>query len=378
MRAPHLMSWLASLCFAAGCCAATAQSLPVITPSQVLPYPTDVVPPASGGKYAFGCGFAVDGNRMLVTAAETQAYPPTPASLFFYAKNSSGKWYYAKRIAPRSGGAFRCALALKGDTAVIAGEEAGVGVVYVFRNTSGTTWTLTQVIPKLALNLAVGPDFLAIGNSSHAADRGIVYFYKLISPAKYSLLQTVRGADYGLNFGLIDGSGPNTLVVAQSTQDGDDEKEFVYEKAGDVWSLKETFSYGWRTLGSAAYQPGYLAIENTVYQFAEIYHQVNGAWTRTQIIPGECDSAQYSGFLAGPLALGGNRLVFRDNDTNNICMAELHNGTFKDTAILKSQFDGYWPTISGNTIFLSYPYNGGQSNIFTGAIEAFALPAVVN
>jgi hypothetical protein len=305
--------------------------------------------------------------------------------LFFYAKNSSGKWYYAKRITPRSGGEFRCAVSLKGDTTVIAGEEAGVGVVYVLRNTSGTTWSLTEVIQKKAESLQLGPDFLAIGNSYHAANRGIVYFYKQSSPAKYTYLSTVRGADYGLNFGMIDGGGPHTLIVGQSTNEGDNQAEFVYQKSGDVWSLNKSFYYGWRSLGSAAYQPGYLALENTIYHFAEIFRQTNDAWTETQFATADCNPSHYEDFLTGPIALGGNRLVAGDEDTNDICMSELHDGVFKGTAILKPQYDGgpyrnyheYYPLISGNSIFIR-AYNAPGNSSFSGDIEVFNFAPVVN
>jgi hypothetical protein len=383
MRALHTTSWFTALCFSAACCAASAQTVPLIKPAQLLPYPTDVAPPNSGGKYGFGCGVALDGNRMLVSAADTATYPARPASLFFYAKDSSGKWSYAKRITPRSGGSFHCTLALKGDTAVIAGEEAGVGVVYVLRNTSGTTWNLTQVIQKQAADLQLGPDFLAIGNWEHAANRGIVYFYKLVSPAKYSYLQTERGADYGMNFGMLDASGPNTVLVGQSANDGDLEKEFIYRKTGDVWSVQVSYppnSYGWRVLGSAAYQPGYWAIERTELKLAEVFHEENGAWKFTQVVTGDCDATKDTGTLIGPLVMGGNRLVYRSADTNTVCMSELHNGTFVDTAILDNRYTS-WPTpiVSGNTILLVGSSSADpSSSTFNGVVAVFNLPAVVN
>ena len=70
---------------------------------------------------------------------------------------------------------------------------------------------------------------------------------------------------------------------------------------------------------------------------------------------------------------GAQNLVrFRD-----VRVSELREGIFRDTAILNAEY-GYFPTISSNTIVVSYPYTGPDNATFRGAVEIFLLPRLAN
>jgi hypothetical protein len=310
---------------------------------------------------------------MLVSAAPADL---TAALLFFYAKNSAGAWQYAGRVRPPSGGSFECEVALRGRTAVISGRLNGAGAVFVLQNPSGSTWKTTQVIKRRSNSLYIGPDFLALGDSTSNNERGIVRVYDRIAPGTYRLMTNLSGPDLESHFGGSLTGGSNSLVVTQSTQLGDNQKVFVYVRSQDTMRLQKTYDLGFRALGSVAYDSNYLAIE-TVNFLAAIHRRQNGVWTTIQTVPGIEDPTGFEGWLVGPIALGGNRFVFRDRDTNEFHVSELRNGIFRETAVLNVKY-GEWPIISSSTIVVSYPHSGPENTTFRGAVEIFSLPRLTN
>ncbi len=374
MRAHRIWGGLASVALATASWTAIAQDLPVINRSQLLPYPSGVPLHPSGEKYQFGCGIAINGNRMLVSAAPAGQ---SQASLFFYTKNSSGSWAYAGRISPPSGASFECEVALRDTTAAVSGRVNGAEAVFVLQNTTGSTWKTTQTIKRKGSSLYIGPNFLALGNPTDGNNRGLVRIYDQVSSGTYQLLQNLTGPDLYSNFGRSLTGGSSTLVVTQSSELGENQKIFVYVRSQNSMRLQKTFDIGYRALGSVAYDSNYLAFERTVPSMAEIQHRQNGMWTKVQTVPGDEDPTGFQGWLGGPIALGGNRFVFRDLDTNKLHVSELRGGFFRDTAILNAEY-GYFPTISSNTIVVAYPYIGPENPTFRGAVEIFSLPRVVN
>jgi hypothetical protein len=77
MHAHWIQAGLVSLALAAITSTAVAQELPVLNRTQLLPYPTGVAPHPSGEKYGFGCGLALEGNRMF-RGSPWRTHEPAP------------------------------------------------------------------------------------------------------------------------------------------------------------------------------------------------------------------------------------------------------------------------------------------------------------
>jgi hypothetical protein len=272
--------------------------LPVIYPRQLLPLPPHSAPqPAE--PVTFGEIAATDGKTILVTVSQGPA-------AYSYVRNASGKrWVYEGAVAPSNGTATNGG-AVRGNVALVNGLVGSQGAVFVFLRLQGR-WTQTQTIftggPVGGFNtVAIGPDYIAIGDITFDEERGGVHIYNEAGAGTYVFDSTLRPADAGSGFllGLNPiAEGDSVLAFAPGAQ-----VVCVFARSGGLWSEQAQLPSPFPQYGFSGDRAFLERLNGRPQEF--VRH--DGTWTAGQELlhPQDPDKV-----LFGP-AMNGGRVVARE------------------------------------------------------------------
>lgn len=300
---------------------ARAQEVPQIFPIQQLPMPPAAVRPVQ--TVHFGEQVFTDGSTILVTVDDgPYAYS--------YIKNTAGLWRYQAPLPALPGTVVTGPGALRGNVALVQTAGRFDSSVLVFLRTNGQ-WRHTQTLPSPDLrsfgrvnNLAIGPDYIAIGNPLDHSFGGTVSVYKQEAPGIY-------GGDFGAPqvLDLSDARGlanapPANLWGMNPIGIGD--TLMVAELLGAVYEFTRNSSGFWsyhsrfaRTDGATqtdrfAFASGNLITDWQDPPFIDVFSpialvRINGVWKSAGEIH---HPTEQRGTVRTPQAVYGRRLIIDD------------------------------------------------------------------
>lgn len=211
----------------------------------------------SGGR--FGTSVAAEGNTILVgTPAELYA-DGSIGSVYVYQRDLSGQWFLLQRIThpqPNNGAQFGFSVAISGNIMAIGApgtldlnannitelEESGIGSVYIYERTPGTTdWrfvrrVLNPGVPARAVfggSVAVSGTTVLVGASGDQGTGSVSVFDKNFGGSNnWGLVKKFSGSDSvtGDAFGEVMASSGDTLVVGAGKHDNKQGAAYVFEK----------------------------------------------------------------------------------------------------------------------------------------------------
>ena len=172
----------------------------------------------TGASDAFGSAVALDGSVIVVGAPLAGGAASGDQGAVYVFRKSGSSWsQVAKLVASDGAGGdgFGSAVAMKGDIVVIGAPGADIsgaaerGAAYVFRNTSGNTWT--QAAKVTASNGAAGDRFGAsvaaqssralIGAPSRSAGAGGAYIFRSTGGSWVEAVALTAGESGTIGFG---------------------------------------------------------------------------------------------------------------------------------------------------------------------------------
>lgn len=142
----------------------------------------------------FGSAIAVDGDRALVAAEDSDDNGPSSGSAYVFERDGMGNWTeQAKLVASNgaSGDRFGHSVTLQGDTAVVGAifvGEPDVGAVYVFEKQPDDSWVETDIlvaadagpIDGFGRSVAMSGNRIVVGadrDDDGGMDAGAVYLF---------------------------------------------------------------------------------------------------------------------------------------------------------------------------------------------------------
>jgi hypothetical protein len=227
-------------------------------PVQTL---TPNIPPTNSGA-GFGRTLSRDGDRVLIGAPDEPTAGWYAGAAYVYEKDAGGTWIERAKLVRANGASqdyFGSAVALSGDTAVVAAAQAGgySGSVSLFvRDDAGTpndpsddTWPLQAELTPTALDMfgfsvALQGDRLVIGapwNDSLAVDAGAVHIYERTG-TQWALRATLLASDGSasdlLGWGAMKLEGDRLLTTAHGNDQGGNNsgKVYLFEYDGAAWN----------------------------------------------------------------------------------------------------------------------------------------------
>jgi hypothetical protein len=377
---------------------ASAQ-LPVVEREQRLRLPPDAAPqPPEQLPVQFGRKLFTDGQTTIVTVDQGRA-------AYAYARKPDGRWVYQAALEVPAGMITgKGGAAILGDTALVLARDtaASQNFVLVFSRSSGV-WTHTQTLPGGSASIfndegsvAIGSDFIALGDPSFNGAEGALHIYNAVGAGTYVFDTTLQMADaYG---GSLLGINPaiqgNTLIASAPGY----ETLVVFDRTGGVWS--ETARLG--QLGQTG-EPvlhvfgfsGNRVVVTKPHRFGdpsnpEVFVRTNGVWTSEQELVHPDDP---QGRLGQVIAMDGRRIVVDDAlvgdvSSNKVVVYERDGSTWTATAVLEDarpltciQSDPNNGTrgataIGGRWAFWSCPTAPTQNEAFEGKVYVYKLPAL--
>ncbi|HET9445668.1 MAG TPA: hypothetical protein VFO35_05385 [Steroidobacteraceae bacterium] len=200
--------------------------------SQRLPMPP-ISAPQPTQEARFGEYVATDGQTLLVTVSEG------PAAYTYVKKMPGKKWAFEGALAPVEG-TTALSGAVRGNIAAVGGVVGEENAVFIFARTQGQ-WLQTQTITGFDFSvqfnmIALGADYLAIGDFGFNDFRGGVHIYNQTGAGTYELSAVLTPGDpnapQGWLLGFLPIASGDTLTVAAPGG----EKVHVFVRTGGVWT----------------------------------------------------------------------------------------------------------------------------------------------
>lgn len=203
-----------------------------IRASQQLPLPPNSAPrPAQEAR--FGEYVTTDGNTIVVTVSQG------PAAYTYVQKKPGKKWVFDAALAP-SDGTTSLSAAIRGNVAAVGGAVGTEAAVFVFLRSQGV-WMQTQTITGFTFGaqvnmIALGPDYLAIGDLGFNEFRGAVQIYSQTGAGTYTFDSTLTTSNPDAGPGWLLGfypiaSGNTVISVAPGGQ-----KVYPFARVGGIWT----------------------------------------------------------------------------------------------------------------------------------------------
>jgi hypothetical protein len=227
--------------------------------------------------------------------------------------------------------------------AVLQGFDfnTSVDTVYVFVR-SGGQWAITQTLPgvvstRRALRLALGANYLAVGDPVANDSTGVVRIYDEVSIGQYALATELS----------MTGSGQGYLVGYHVLADGDTvlaasvggQVVGAFARSGGIWAEQgvlipdQTMSdwfFGFS--GNRAF----LATRENPQQFV----RRDGTWFKRGMLNHPSDPQRS---LMNPIAMDGRRLIVGEEGSEDALLFELRDGEWTATAVLRNANDQSCP-----------------------------------
>lgn len=348
--------------------------LPVIRPQQRLPMPPQNAPrPTPAG--TFGEFALSDGQIIVVTVGQGPA-------VYTYVKDSTGRWVYDSAVVAPGNAVMSIGGALRGNVLALQGfdNDTFTSVVFVFVR-SGGQWTHTQTLPgtgsvSRARRLALGPNYLAIGEIDANDFAGVIHIYNEVATGQYAFETdlSVTGSGQGFLLGyhvVADGStllaaAPGGATVA------------AFERSGGVWAengllTPDAFMFAWFFAMSG--NRAFLAPASNPQQFV----QRDGTWLKRGLLNHPTDPQRH---LMNPVALDGRRLIAGEEGSEDALLFELRDGNWTATAVLRNANDQSCPrivdsgviTLVGRLALAACTFVPTPDHEFDGRVLVYELP----
>jgi hypothetical protein len=353
--------------------AAHAQ-LSIIRPQQRLQMPPQNAPRPTLGTTTFGEFALTDGQTIVVTVGQGPA-------AYAYTKDSTGRWVYdSALVAPE--GITAIGGAVRGNVAVLQGLAADfiANVVFVFVR-SGGQWAHTQTLPgtsfvSRANRLALGPNYLAIGDIEANNFAGVVHIYNQVSPGHYAFDSdlSAAGSDQGFLLGYhVIADGDTVLAASPGNA-----MVSAFARSSGVWSeqarlIPDDFMFAWFFAVSG--NRAFLAPAGNPQQFV----RRDGTWLKRDVLNHPSDPQRH---LMNPIAMDGRRLIVGEEGSEDALLFELHDGNWTATAVLRNANDQSCPRIVdsgpislvGRLALAACPTVPTPHHVFDGRVLVYELP----
>jgi hypothetical protein len=349
--------------------------LPVIGAQQQLTMPPQSAPRPTDPT-TFGALAVTDGRTILVTVGAG------PAAYTYIKDATTGRWVYdSALVAPEgftsTGGAVR------GNVAVLQGVIAEANVVFVFLRSAGQ-WIHTQTLPgtgprSRANPLALGRDYLAIGELEAGGFTGAVHIYNETGPGTYVFDSDLLAA--GSSPGFLTGYhviAHGDFVLSSAPAIGT-----VFARFGGVWSEEAQLPsspYTWLSGFSGNHwfniSGGVEGGPNKPQGFV----RRDGMWLFDQELTHPLNP---NGQLDLAIAMDGRRLIVGDRDSESGFLFELRDGSWHATAELKQARDSACASgahtvayfeLAGSLALSACPDRPTGHPLFDGRVLIFELP----
>ena len=203
-----------------------------IRPSQQLPMPPNTAPQPTQ-EARFGEFVTTDGQTILVTVSQGPAvYTSAPIK-------PGEKWVFEAALAPAEG-TTSLSGAVRGNVAAVGGTVGTENAVFVFLRSQGQ-WLQTQTITGFDFSvqfnmIALGPDYLAIGDFGVNNFIGAVHIYSQIGAGTYAFDSTLTTSDPTASPGWLLGFSPiaSGNIVTAAAPGG--QRVHVFARANGLWT----------------------------------------------------------------------------------------------------------------------------------------------
>ncbi len=236
-----------------------------------------ILPPGGHGERPFALSVALDGDRLLATAAGEAS-----GTAYVFERTPAGGWTLAATLVPKQplpATAFGTEGTLDGDRAVVTASplgEGAAGAAYVFEREADGTWRPAGGVAPIAartVHAALDGDLLLVGHGHGGADRtGSAVLYAPGGDGDWRRLATLRpdvpyrGGIFGSGVALDVGpEGTRALVVGYTEQirmeTNVDRVVYVFRYAGEAgWVKQQVLDVGEWAFGAAVALDGRTAL----------------------------------------------------------------------------------------------------------------------
>ena len=353
--------------------------IPSIYPSQRLQLPPGNAPQPTD-EARFGEYVATDGQTILVTVSQG------PAAYTYVRKTPSGRWTFDAALAP-AGGATNLSGAIRGNVAAVSGTVGEQSAVFIFLRTQGQ-WVQTQTITGFDFSpqfnmVALGADYLAIGDLGVNDFRGGVHIYNQTGAGTYAFDSTLTTGDPSANPGWLLGFFPIASGDTVTSAAPGGQKVHVFVRTGGLWTEQTELSVLVNPTYGFSGDRILLPQTQVAGQAARVQEFVrsNGVWTAGgQLInPQEPDKGlnnpvSIDGFRAvasesseGPV---GDAIAFERASTGWVAKAKLREAVLQECR----GFADVTLAIAGRLVVASCPNGSNGRPTFEGRVEVYDLP----
>jgi hypothetical protein len=348
--------------------------------SQRLPMPPSTAPqPAQEAR--FGEHVATDGQTILVTVSQG------PAAYTYVRKMPDKKWVFDAALAPAEG-TTGLSGAVRGNVAAVSGTVGDEFAVFIFLRTQGQ-WVQTQTITGFDFSvqfnmIALGADYLAIGDWGFDDFRGGVHIYNQTGAGSYALGTTLTPSDPAAGLGWLLGVSPIASGDTVTSAAAGGQKVHAFVRTGGLWTEQAELdllvlpTYGFSGDRILLPQPQFEGQPSRVPEFV----RSGGVWSAgSQLInPREPDFG-----LGNPVAIDGTRAVVSEASPNvaakDAIAFELGSSGWVATARLRDAvllqcrgFPDVTLAIAGRLVVASCPFGPNGHPAFEGSVEVYDLP----
>jgi hypothetical protein len=346
--------------------------------SQRLPMPP-ITAPQPTQEARFGEYVATDGQTLLVTVSEG------PAAYTYVRKMPGKKWAFEGALAPAEG-TTALSGAVRGNVAAIGGIVGEENAVFNFVRTQGQ-WLQTQTITGFDFSvqfnmIALGADYLAIGDFGFNDFRGGVHIYNQTGAGTYALdaVLTEPNAVPGWLLGFLPIASGDTVTSAAPGG----AKVHVFARSAGLWTeqtelnLLSNPSYGFSGERILLPEGQVVGQSSRVQEFV----RSGGVWSAGgQLInPREPEFG-----VSAPVSIDGVRAVAGeaspDAPTKDAIAFELGSAGWTPTARLRDAvlqecrgFTDVTLAIAGRLVVASCPNGRNGHPAFEGYVAVYDLP----
>ncbi len=272
--------------------------------------------------------------------------------------------------------------AVRGNVAALQGSnELGENFVFVFARAGGQ-WTLTQTLPGPAVTeranrVALGRDYLAVGDIDANGFAGAVHIYNETAPGTYVFNTDLTAAD----------ANPGWLVGYHVIVDGDsvlaaapgNELVAAFARAQGVWSEQGLLNPDGTSFFWFFGVSGNRAVLAPLGGNPEEFVRRDGAWQKRALLLHPSDPQRQ---LRNPIAMDGRRLLIGEQGNENALLFELHDGTWRASGVLRNANDAACPAITdsgpislvGTLALAACPRIPRPDHDFDGRVLVYELP----
>jgi hypothetical protein len=200
--------------------------------SQRLPMPPSTAPQPTQ-EARFGEYVATDGQTILVSVSQG------PAAYTYVRKMPGKKWAFDAALAPAEG-TTSLSGAVRGNIAAVGGVIGDENAVFIFVRTQGQ-WLQTQTITGFDFSvqfnmIALGADYLAIGDFGLNDFRGGVHIYDQTGAGTYALGAVLTPGDPNAVPGWLLGFSPIASGNTVTSAAPGGQKVHVFARTGGLWT----------------------------------------------------------------------------------------------------------------------------------------------